>query len=128
MNAKMPEDTADELGRRLHAAGFRPLPDVDHDGELIGTRLWRVRAGYVEYLALRPNGFAHAVRAHARFTYRLPADHGPVVEHRSGYAINALDWLLTTNNTPASVRSRPYVAAPKPNQPVWPPDGPDRRY
>jgi hypothetical protein len=24
---------------RLRAAGFRPLPDVDDDGELIGTRL-----------------------------------------------------------------------------------------
>lgn len=45
MNAKMPEHAAQELGRRLHTAGFRPLPDTDSDGELIGTRLWRVRAG-----------------------------------------------------------------------------------
>lgn len=92
---------AEDLGRRLHAEGFQPLPDAD-DGTLSGTRLWRVRAGYVEYLALRPNGLAHAVRAEARFDYRHPTEHGRIVEHRSGYAVNALDWLLTTSNpTPA---------------------------
>ncbi|WP_246127636.1 hypothetical protein [Amycolatopsis rhizosphaerae] len=65
------------------------------DGTLVGTRLWRVRAGYVEYFALRPHGFAHAVRVEADFDYRRPAQHGPVVEHRRGHAINALNWLLT---------------------------------
>ncbi|GDY31820.1 aminopeptidase [Gandjariella thermophila] len=100
--------TAQELGRRLYAAGFRPLPDADNGGMLIGTRLWRVRSGYVEYLALRPNGLAHAVRAEATFDYQHPADHGRIVEHRSGYVLNALDWLLATSDVPAGSRRRPY--------------------
>lgn len=113
---------AEDLGRRLHAEGFQPLPDAD-DGTLSGTRLWRVRAGYVEYLALRPNGLAHAVRAEARFDYRHPTEHGRIVEHRSGYAVNALDWLLTTSNPHASSWRRPYVAA----SPGWPTDDADGR-
>lgn len=100
----------------------QPLPDAD-DGTLSGTRLWRVRAGYVEYLALRPNGLAHAVRAEARFDYRHPTEHGRIVEHRSGHAVNALDWLLTTSNPHASSWRRPYVAAP----PGWPTDDADGR-
>lgn len=98
----MSAQAAQELGRRLHEAGFRPLPDVDDDGELIGTRLWRVRAGYVEYLALRPDGHAHAVRAEARFDYRRPAEHGAVVERRAGYAVHALNWLLSDADTPSA--------------------------
>ena len=115
MSAKMPEHTAEELGQRLHAAGFRPLPDVDSEGQLIGTRLWRVGAGYVEYLALCPNGFAHAVRAHALFNYQRPAEHGSVVEHRSAYAANALDWLLRSDSLPADPRPRPYTARTPPS-------------
>ncbi|GDY33891.1 hypothetical protein [Gandjariella thermophila] len=100
---------ADRVGRLLHAEGFRPLPDVNDDGELIGTRLWRVRAGYVEYLALRPNGFAHAVRVWAAFDYRQPTEHGPVLEYRSGYVVNAVDWLLDSADAPASRLARPYA-------------------
>ncbi len=92
----LPEQLAQELGRCLGAEGFRPLPDIGDDGELLGTRLWRLRAAYVEYLVLRPNGLAHAVRAEADFDYRRPTDHGGVVEHRFGHAINALDWLLVS--------------------------------
>ncbi|GAA4838831.1 hypothetical protein [Saccharopolyspora rosea] len=114
-------ETAEDLGRRLHAEGFRPLPDADDGGILIGTRLWRVRAGYVEYLALRPNGLAHAVRAEARFDYNQPANHGRIVERRSGYAVNALDWLLATSNTPASSRKRLYVPPTTTAEPEWPP-------
>lgn len=90
----MSAQTAHELGHRSRATGFRPLPDVADDGSLVGTRLWRVRAGYVECLALRPNGLAHAVRTEALFDYLHPAEHGPVIEHRFGHALNALDWLL----------------------------------
>ncbi|WP_020663232.1 hypothetical protein [Amycolatopsis benzoatilytica] len=107
---------ARELGRRLHAAGFRPLPDVADDGELIGTRLWRVRAGYVEYLALRPSGLAHAVRAEAIFDYQRPTEHGPVIEHHSGHAINALNWLLTSADPRSGDRPRPYAAG-EPDEP-----------
>lgn len=46
-------EAADDLGQILRTGGFRPLPDTDNDGRLIGTRLWRVHAGFVEYLALR---------------------------------------------------------------------------
>ena len=106
----MSAQAAQELGRRLHEAGFRPLPDVDDDGELIGTRLWRVRAGYVEYLALRPDGHAHAVRAEARFDYRRPAEHGAVAERRAGYAANALNWLLSDTDASGRRLPRPYAA------------------
>ncbi|TKG66260.1 hypothetical protein [Prauserella endophytica] len=109
--------TARELGRRLHAAGFRPLPDVADDGALIGTRLWRVRAGYVEYLALRPNGLAHAIRAEATFDYRRPAEHGPVIEHHSGHAVNALNWLLTSADQPSGDLPRPYAAPDASDEP-----------
>ncbi|WP_225978810.1 hypothetical protein, partial [Gandjariella thermophila] len=94
--SRMPRDVAEELGQRLYTAGFRPLPDADDGGTLIGTRLWRVRAGYVEYLALRPSGLAYAVRAEATFDYQRPAQHGRIVEYLSGYGVNALDWLLAT--------------------------------
>lgn len=117
----MPAQAAQELGRRLHTAGFRPLPDVDDDGGLIGTRLWRVRAGYVEYLALRPSGLAHAVRAEARFDYRHPAEHGAVVEHRFGHATNALNWLLNSADTTGARLPRPYA----PHARSWPPSEPD---
>lgn len=118
----MPPRIAQELGRRLRTAGFQPLPDVDADGQLIGTRLWRVRAGYVEYLALRPNGLAHAVRAEATFDYRWPAEHGPVVEHRSGHAVHALGWLLTSAEEPSGDLPRPY-APPSPSDKLHKPDG-----
>ncbi|MQA08008.1 MAG: hypothetical protein GEU98_05525 [Pseudonocardiaceae bacterium] len=114
------------MGRRLHGAGFRPLPDVDDNGELIGTRLWRVRAGYVEYLALRQNGLAHAVRAEATFDYRRPAEHGPVIEDRTGYAVNALNWLLADTDPPLSPRRRPYAPPPNPARRWrWPHDDVD---
>lgn len=90
---------AEGLGRCLHAEGFQPLPDAD-DGTLSGTRLWRVRAGYVEYLALRPNGLAHAVRAEARFDYSHPTEHGRTVEHRFGYAVKRPGLAVDHNNPP----------------------------
>lgn len=97
------------LGRQLHAARFLPLPDADQQGELIGTRMWRLRDGYVEYLALGRNGLAHAVRARAVFDYHSPADHGPLVGHRFGIARNALDWLLYTHHeaNPGTSSSQP---------------------
>jgi hypothetical protein len=105
----MMQGMADQLGRRLRAARFRPLPDVDDDGELIGTRLWRVHTGYVEYLALRPHGLAHAVRAEATFDYQHPTEHGPVMDFHSGHAVNVLDWLLTSVDTPSDTLPRPYT-------------------
>lgn len=103
----IPATVAEQLGRRLHAEGFRPLPDVDQDGKLIGTHLWRVRDGYVECFSLRTNGFAHAIRAEATFDYQRPAHHGPVIEHRSSHAVNALNWLLNSATTPSPTAS-PY--------------------
>ena len=111
----MPARAAKELGRRLGAAGFRPLPDIDDAGELIGTRLWRVRTGYVEYLALRPNGLAHTVRAEATFDHRRPAEHGPAMEHRSGPAVNALNWLLTSAEAPSDDLPNPSGKPHKPD-------------
>lgn len=118
-------ETAEDLGRRLQAEGFHPLPDANHDGTLIGTRLWRVRAGYVEYLALRHNGVAHAVRAEARFDYQYPASHGRIVDQRSGYAVNALDWLLATSNTPTGSQRRPYAREAATDRSGWPPHDAD---
>jgi hypothetical protein len=86
------------------------LPDVAEDGALIGTRGGGGRAGYVEYLALRPNGFAHAVRAEATFGYQHPTEHGLVIEHHSGHAANALNWLLTSADPPSGDLSRPYAS------------------
>jgi hypothetical protein len=109
MNHFPPVD-AERLGLRLRQAGFRPLPDVNDDGVLVGTILWRVRDGLVEYLALRTSGFALAMRAEAKFNFQHPQFHGPVIDHRSGHAVNALDWLLTTDEgnsswtTPKPVR------------------------
>lgn len=111
----MSTPAADELGRRLLVARFRPLPEVDYDGMLIGTRLWRLHDGHVEYLALRWDGLAHAVRAEAIFDYRRPVEHGMVVGHRFGQAVNALDWLLTTADEPLVRWPRPYVQANPPN-------------
>lgn len=115
-------EAAEDLGRLLQAEGFQPLPDADDHGMLIGTRLWRVRGEYVEYLALRQNGFAQAVRAEARFDYQRPAAHGRIVEQRSGYAINALDWLLATSDErPGSALQRPYISPTTADQSDSPP-------
>jgi hypothetical protein len=92
-----PADLA-ELGESLYVHGFRPLPDVADNGELIGTLLWRVRNGHVEYLAIRINGLGHAVRADAHFSYREPATHGAVREHLFGAATSAFAWLLRTSD------------------------------
>lgn len=110
MSETMPEQIAAALGQRLYTNGFRPLPDLNNEGKLIGTRLWRVRAGYVEYLALRPNGLAQAARARALFNYHQPAEHGMVIEHRAAYAPNALDWLLNSSGLPGQPGPRPYIA------------------
>ncbi|TVT61895.1 hypothetical protein FNH05_01880 [Amycolatopsis rhizosphaerae] len=115
MNPLSPR-AARELGRRLHAEGFRPLPDVADGGALVGTRLWRVRSGYVEYLALRASGFAQAARVEASFDYQRPAQHGPVVEHRRGHAINALNWLITATSSDFA----PYASADDLGNRAWP--------
>jgi hypothetical protein len=104
---------AAELGWQLKAHHFRPLPDFNDEGNLVGTRLWRTCAGYVEYVALRSDGLAHAVRAIAQFDYDQPTHHGPLVDHRFGLALNAFDWLIAT--APAPVFLRPEVT---PNWPV----------
>lgn len=106
----LPARVAQDLGRRLRAAGFQPLPDLDAGGELIGTRLRRVCAGYVEYLALRPSGLAHAVRVEATFDYQRPTEHGAMVEHLSGHAVRTLVWLLTSAEAHSGDLPRPYVS------------------
>ncbi|MGH8883210.1 MAG: hypothetical protein ACRD0P_38690 [Stackebrandtia sp.] len=83
---------------------------------MTSTRMWRVRAGYVEHLALRPHGLAHAVRAEATFDYQRPTEHGPVIEHHSGHAINALNWLLTSADPPYDDLPRPYTSG-EPDEP-----------
>jgi hypothetical protein len=92
----MPPDEAAELGRDLWNGGFRPLPEVDADGRLVGVRMWRLRNGLVEYIVLRHTGGALAVRAFAQFSYQQPFQHGDVIDARSGYAVHALRWLLDT--------------------------------
>ncbi len=84
----------EELGYQLWTTGFRPLPDVDDDGRLTGVRMWRLHSGYLEYLALREPGTAAAGRTVARFSFRDPFRHGPVVEHDLGNAVDTLAWLL----------------------------------
>lgn len=94
--SQFPDAEAEHLGQRLYSEGFRPLPDVNDDGALIGTILWRQNGRHVEYLALRTDGFALAMRAEASFNYRTPHLHGPVLSHHSGNARDALTWLLAT--------------------------------
>jgi hypothetical protein len=114
----MHPDDGKRLGDRLYVERFLPLPDVTDNGELIGTRLWRLVDDYVEYLAIRPNGLALAVRAYAQFSYRTPAEHGPVREYLFGAAGNALDWLLRAE-PPANLVRR-YVNPDTPS-PGWAP-------
>ena len=92
----IPAEEATALGRDLWNSGFRPLPEVDTDGRLVGVRMWRLRDGLVEYVVLRHTGAALAVRALAQFSYRQPLHHGDVIDARSGYAVHALRWLLET--------------------------------
>jgi hypothetical protein len=114
------DDDAAELGERLRLAGFQPLPEVGVRGELLGTRLWRLRAGYVEYVALRSNGVGHAVRAEAHYDYRRPFDHGPVVGNHIDYVTAAVDWLLESAPGPEPeadpdvnrVQPHPYLDPP----------------
>lgn len=94
-------------GLRLQRAGFRPLPDVDDAGQLLGVRQWRVRDGLVETLALRRPGLAWAVRAVAEYDYRRPFDHGPILDSRFEHALHAFAWLI---DVPSEVRrSRAYL-------------------
>lgn len=93
---EIPVEEVTGLGHELWRGGFRPLPEVDVDGRLIGVRMWRLRDGLVEYIVLRHTGAALAVRALAQFSYRQPLHHGNVIDARSGYAIHALRWLLET--------------------------------
>jgi hypothetical protein len=88
------DDEAAALGDRLRLAGFQPLPDISSRGELVGVHLWRLRAGYVEYVTMRSNGVGHAVRAEARYDYSRPFEHGRVVDNHLGYATAAVTWLL----------------------------------
>ena len=118
------EDEGARLGERLRVAGFQPLPDVSAHGELIGTRLWRLRDGYVEYVTLRANGVGHAVRAEASYDYRYPFDHGPIIDDRLGYVGAAVDWLLGSSSDSDAApgaepiheppQGRPYLTPPPP--------------
>lgn len=94
--SQLPSREAERLGQRLQLEGYLPLPDVNDDGVLIGTILWRQHGPHVEYLALRTNGFALAMRAEASFSYRTPHLHGPVLGHQIGSARDALGWMLGT--------------------------------
>lgn len=94
--SRVGDEEAAELGGRLRDAGFHPLPEVSAGGELAGVRLWRLRAGYVEYVALRPNGSGHAVRAEAHYDYGRPFEHGAIVGSHIAYVTAAVNWLLTT--------------------------------
>jgi hypothetical protein len=92
----IPAEEATELGRDLWHGGFRPLPEVDVDGRLVGVRMWRLRDSFVDYIVLRHTGAALAVRALAQFSYQQPIHHGDVTDARSGYAVHTLRWLLET--------------------------------
>lgn len=90
----MSRESATELGYHLWRTGFQPHPDVDDHGRVIGVRMWRMRSGHVEYLTLRESGFAMASLVQARFTYRDPLWHGPMIDSRVGSPMDALRWLL----------------------------------
>jgi len=93
--SNMSRDAAERLGYDLYDMGFRPVPDIDEDGRLLGVRLWRSRAGVLEYITLRPSGVADAGRVVAEYDYRRPFDHGTVIETRRGHVVNTLRWLLS---------------------------------
>jgi len=93
----MSRKAIEEFGYHLWNHGFQPLPDVDDDGRLVGVRMWRPHAGHVEFLALRAPGVASAGRVAAEFSYHDPFVFGPVVDFRHGHALNALAWLLTSD-------------------------------
>lgn len=88
-------EAAERLGYDLYDMGFSPVPDIDDDGRLLGVRLWRARAGMLEYITLRPSGLATAGRVVAEYDYRRPFDHGEVIETRRGHVVNTLRWLLS---------------------------------
>jgi hypothetical protein len=75
-----------------------PHPDVDDHGRVIGVRMWRLRAGHVEYLTLRESGFALAGRVRAEFTFRDPSWHGPEVDSRVGVPMTLFVWLLNQSD------------------------------
>lgn len=91
----MSREAAEQLGYDLYDMGFSPVPDIDEDGRLLGVRLWRSRAGVLEYITLRPSGVADAGRVVAEYDFRRPFDHGLVIETRRGYVVNTLRWLLS---------------------------------
>ncbi len=93
----MTPEAEERLGYELFTGQFRPLPDIGRNGTLLGTMFWRVVGPHVEVLRIRPNGWALASRAWARFSFERPIEHGPVIETRRGEATNALLWLLDTS-------------------------------
>jgi hypothetical protein len=93
--SQMSREAAEQLGYDLYDMGFRPVPDIDEDGRLLGVQLWRSRAGVLEYITLRPSGLATAGRVVAEYDYRRPFEHGPVIETRRGHVVNTLRWLLS---------------------------------
>ena len=93
--SQMSRAAAERLGYDLYDMGFSPVPDLDEDGRLLGVRLWRSRAGVLEYITLRPSGVADAGRVVAEYDYRRPFDHGAVIETRRGHVVNTLRWLLS---------------------------------
>ena len=95
----MSHDSAERLGYDLFELGFRPVPDIDDDGRLCGVRMFRARAGFLEYITLRPSGVATAGRVVAEFDYRRPFEHGTVLETRRGHVANVLRWLLSDVDT-----------------------------
>ena len=86
---------AKELGHHLWNFGFRPLPDIDDHGQLLGVRMWRQREGFVEFIAPRAAGASTAGRVVADFSFREPFRHGPVVDFCRGDPLNTLYWLLS---------------------------------
>jgi hypothetical protein len=93
--SQMSREAAERLGYDLYDMGFSPVPDIDEDGRLLGVRLWRERAGVLEYITLRPSGVADAGRVVAEYDYRRPFEHGTVIETRRGHVVNTLRWLLS---------------------------------
>jgi hypothetical protein len=85
----------DELGHHLWNYGFQPIPDVDDHGRLLGARLWRHHAGFVEFIAPRTTGVSFAGRTVADFSFRDPLQHGGLVAFRRGHPLNLLYWLLS---------------------------------
>ncbi len=65
------------LGEYLRTAGFSPLPDVTDNGELLGTRMWRVHAGTWNASCCVPTGSRTPPAPRPRSTISSPRHTAP---------------------------------------------------